>query len=188
MGGEGGSCTEESHPLHTHRFSVYLLSPFSGGFLPHIIARPILVDILTKLVPKHKILYSKKILSCKQDEEGVIIACSDNSSYQAEIVIGADGAYSGVRQNLYKQMAAQGRLPKGDGASLPFNSTCLVGQTRPLDPEVFPHLKDNHTWFETIIGEDKPYAVSQPVVGLEFSLTERGEKISLSPGISTMPI
>ncbi|KAF9359645.1 hypothetical protein BGX34_008226 [Mortierella sp. NVP85] len=129
-----------------------------GGFLPHIIARPILVDILSKLVPKHKILYSKKILSCKQDEEGVIIACSDNSSYQAEIVIGADGAYSGVRQNMYKQLAAQGRLPKGDAANLPFNSTCLVGQTRPLDPEVYPHLKDSHTWFETIIGEDKPYA------------------------------
>ncbi|KAF9957023.1 hypothetical protein BGZ65_002285, partial [Modicella reniformis] len=129
-----------------------------GGYFPHIISRPILVDILSKLIPAHKILYSKKILSCKQDNEGVIISCSDNSSYQADIVIGADGAYSGVRQNLYKQLMAQGRLPKGDGTILPFNSTCLVGQTRPLDPEVFPHLKDNHTWFETIIGESNPYA------------------------------
>ncbi|KAI1306539.1 hypothetical protein EDD11_004727 [Mortierella claussenii] len=129
-----------------------------GGYLPHIISRPILVDILSKLVPTHKILYSKKILSCKQDDEGVIIACSDNSSYQAEIVVGADGAYSGVRQNLYKQLLAKGKLPKGDSADLPFNSTCLVGQTRPLDPEVYTHLKDDHTWFETTIGEGKPYA------------------------------
>lgn len=90
----------------------------------------------------------------------MIISCSDNSSYKADIVIGADGAYSGVRQNLYKQLSAQGHLPKSDGADLPFNTTCLVGQTRPLDPQVFTHLKDSHTWFETIIGENKPYAVS----------------------------
>ncbi|KAF9103858.1 hypothetical protein BGX27_010331 [Mortierella sp. AM989] len=129
-----------------------------GGYLPHIISRPILFDILSKLVPTHKILYSKKILSCKQDDEGVIIACSDNSSYQADIIVGADGAYSGVRQNLYKQLANLGKLPKSDGVNLPFNSTCLVGQTRPLDPEVYTHLKDDHTWFETTIGENKPYA------------------------------
>ncbi|KAF9895990.1 hypothetical protein BX616_008391, partial [Lobosporangium transversale] len=115
-------------------------------------------DILMKLVPLHKIHYSKKILSCKQDREGVIISCSDNSTYQAEIVVGADGAYSSVRQNLYKQLLAQDRLPKSDQAELPFNTTCLVGQTKPLDPEKFPHLKDNHTWFETTIGEGKPYS------------------------------
>ncbi|CAO3572650.1 unnamed protein product [Mortierella alpina] len=129
-----------------------------GGYLPHIISRPILVDILLKLVPASKITFSKKILSCKQDDEGVTIACSDNSAYQADIIVGADGAYSGVRQNLYKQLQAKGQLPKSDNADLPFNSTCLVGQTRPLDPEVFKHLSDSHTWFETIIGENKPYA------------------------------
>ncbi|KAG0008247.1 hypothetical protein BGZ80_003655, partial [Entomortierella chlamydospora] len=129
-----------------------------GGFLPHIISRPILVDIISKLVPAHKVFYSKKIISCKQDDKGVIIACSDNSSYQADIVVGADGAYSSVRENLYKQLAALGKLPKSDGLELPFNSTCLVGQTRPLDPEVYVHLKDNHSWFETTVSEDKPFA------------------------------
>ncbi|KAF9400420.1 hypothetical protein BGX21_004360 [Mortierella sp. AD011] len=129
-----------------------------GGFLPHIISRPILVDIISKLVPAHKVFYSKKIISCKQDDKGVIIACSDNTSYQADIVVGADGAYSSVRENLYKQLAALGKLPKSDGLELPFNSTCLVGQTQPLDPEVYVHLKDNHSWFETTVSEDKPYA------------------------------
>ncbi|KAF8939593.1 hypothetical protein BGZ58_009297, partial [Dissophora ornata] len=130
-----------------------------GGFLPHIISRPTLVDIISKLVPTDKILFSKKILSCKQDDEGVMISCSDGSTYRADILVGADGAYSGVRQNLYKQLQTERRLPRGDSALLPFNSTCLVGQTRPLDPEVFTHLKDDHTWFETIIGENKPYAL-----------------------------
>ncbi|KAF9337587.1 hypothetical protein BG006_003982 [Podila minutissima] len=75
-----------------------------------------------------------------------------------DILVGADGAYSSVRQNLYKALNAKGKLPKADNADLPFNSVCLVGQTMPLDPEEFPHLKDSHTWFETMVGQDKPYA------------------------------
>jgi 2-polyprenyl-6-methoxyphenol hydroxylase-like FAD-dependent oxidoreductase len=132
----------------------------SGGFLPHIISRPILVDILLRLVPANKISYSKKILQVRQEDNHVVIKCSDNSEYQSDILVGADGAYSSVRQNLYKALNAKGKLPKADNSDLPFNSVCLVGQTASLDPEEFPHLKDSHTWFETMVSQDKPYAVS----------------------------
>ncbi|KAF9376919.1 hypothetical protein BGX21_003354 [Mortierella sp. AD011] len=100
----------------------------------------------------------KKILSFAQNHEGVMIRCSDNTSYHGDILVGADGAYSAVRQSLYKDLNKKGELPKSDNMPLPFNSICLVGQTRPLDPEQYPHLKDWHTWFETTIGEGKPYA------------------------------
>ncbi|KAF9195688.1 hypothetical protein BGZ50_003858 [Haplosporangium sp. Z 11] len=132
-----------------------------GGYLPHIISRPILYDILLRLVPTHKVLMSKKILSLIQNKDGVLIRCSDNTNFHGDILVGADGASSGVRQSLYKNLIKKGDLPKSDNAPLPFNSVCLVGQTRPLDPEEFPHLKDWHTWFETTIGENKPYAVSR---------------------------
>ncbi|KAI1307885.1 hypothetical protein EDD11_004357 [Mortierella claussenii] len=129
-----------------------------GGYLPHIISRPILYGILSKLVPANKISLSKKILSFVQNKDGVLIRCSDNTTYHGDILVGADGAYSAVRQSLYKKLQKKGDLPRSDSAPLPFNSTCLVGQTRPLDPAQFPHLQDWHTWFETTIGEDKPYA------------------------------
>ncbi|KAF9389562.1 hypothetical protein CPB97_011099 [Podila verticillata] len=129
-----------------------------GGYLPHIISRPILVSILLRLVPANKISYSKKILQVRREDEHVIIKCSDNSEYQSDILVGADGAYSSVRQNLYRMLNTKGKLPKSDIAVLPFNSVCLVGQTTPLDPEVFTHLKDSHTWFETMVSPDKPYA------------------------------
>ncbi|KAF8955614.1 hypothetical protein BGZ46_002586, partial [Entomortierella lignicola] len=128
-----------------------------GGYLPHIISRPILYGILLKLVPPHRIIMSKKILSFAQNHEGVTVRCSDNTSYQAEILVGSDGAYSAVRQSLYKELHKKGVLPKSDNEPLPFNSVCLVGQTRPFDPEKFPHMKDWHTWFETTIGDKKPY-------------------------------
>ncbi|KAG0286484.1 hypothetical protein BGZ98_005058 [Dissophora globulifera] len=129
-----------------------------GGYLPHIISRPILVGIIERLVPTNKILMSKKILSTVQNKEGVMVRCSDNTTYHSDILVGADGAYSAVRQSLYKELEKKGELPKSDSLPLPFNSTCLVGQTRPLDPEQFPHLKDGHAWFETTVGENKPYA------------------------------
>ncbi|KAG0355612.1 hypothetical protein BGZ54_001086 [Gamsiella multidivaricata] len=129
-----------------------------GGYLPHIISRPILYNILLKLVPPQKVMMCKKILSHLQNKDGVLIRCSDNTTYHGDILVGADGAYSAVRQSLYKELAKKGELPKSDGLPLPFNSTCLVGQTRPLDPEEFTHMKDWHTWFETTAGEDKPYA------------------------------
>ncbi|KAK3809181.1 MAG: hypothetical protein J3Q66DRAFT_391538 [Benniella sp.] len=129
-----------------------------GGYLPHIISRPTFYEILIKLVPPEKILMSKKVLSLMQNKEGVLIRCSDGSTYHGDILVGADGAYSAVRQALYKDLAKKGELSRTDGLPLPFNTTCLVGQTRPLDPEVFPHLKDWHTWFETTLGENKPYA------------------------------
>ncbi|KAF9965212.1 hypothetical protein BGZ70_005231 [Mortierella alpina] len=132
-----------------------------GGYLPHIVSRPDLYNILLKLVPSKKILMSKKVLALLQNKEGALVRCSDNSTFHGDIVVGADGAYSAVRQSLYKHLDKKGELPRSDNMPLPFNSVCLVGQTRPLDPEMFPHLKDNHAWFETTIGDNKPYAVSR---------------------------
>ncbi|CAO3570345.1 unnamed protein product [Mortierella alpina] len=129
-----------------------------GGYLPHIVSRPDLYNILLKLVPSKKILMSKKVLALLQNKEGALVRCSDSSTYHGDIVVGADGAYSAVRQSLYKHLDKKGELPRSDNMPLPFNSVCLVGQTRPLDPETFPHLKDSHAWFETTIGDNKPYA------------------------------
>ncbi|KAI1321833.1 hypothetical protein EDD11_000109 [Mortierella claussenii] len=50
-----------------------------------------------------------------QTNESAQVRCSDNSIFQADIVIGADGAYSGIRQSLYKSI--QG-APKRSAAKL----------------------------------------------------------------------
>ncbi|KAG0284018.1 hypothetical protein BGZ96_011621 [Linnemannia gamsii] len=55
-------------------------------------------------------------------------------------LVGADGAYSAVRQGLYDKLKKAGRLPPADALPLPFNSVCLVGQTRPLTAEEFPDI------------------------------------------------
>ena len=63
-----------------------------------------------------------------------------------------DGTYSAVRQNLFKVLEAEGKLPKEDKGQLKVGFTCMVGVTKPLDPEKYPELKDNFAHFKTIVG------------------------------------
>ncbi|KAG0024960.1 hypothetical protein BGZ81_007528 [Podila clonocystis] len=79
--------------------------------------------------------------------EIVLVRCSDGSAYYGNILVGADGAYSAVRQQLYKDLKVEQKLP-----GLPFRCVCLVGQTEVLDPEEFPDLKKELAQFHTVLG------------------------------------
>ncbi|KAF9285624.1 hypothetical protein BGZ88_009466 [Linnemannia elongata] len=74
-----------------------------------------LYDILLRQIPKDRISFNKRILSMRRSAGGTRIYCSDNSIYEGDIVIGADGAYSAVRHNMHKMMKAdEGVAPVQD--------------------------------------------------------------------------
>lgn len=138
----------------THRF----------GSKGYIVARPMLYDILRSKVPAERFHMSKKILSLQQGGNGALIRCSDGSTIEGGIIVGADGAYSAVRQNIYAQLKKDKKLPASDDVDLPFSTVCLVGQTRPLDPEEYPNLKLEDCQFMRTLGDNKPYSVRQMIV------------------------
>ncbi|KAG0348210.1 hypothetical protein BG004_005687 [Podila humilis] len=121
------------------------------------VARPDLVKMLMSLVPEHKIHYGKRVLATKQDEDHVTITCSDNQAYRGSILVGADGAYSSVRQNMYKELAKVGRLPKSDSQPLGYGFDCAVGVAHNLDPEQYETLKTRHSQYQIVLGKDIPY-------------------------------
>ncbi|KAF9083046.1 hypothetical protein BGX23_011830 [Mortierella sp. AD031] len=123
----------------------------------YIVSRPVLYNILRSQVPKERFHMNKKMLSMENGGNGVLVRFSDGTIEEGDILVGADGAYSAVRQNLYTKLKKLKKLPKSDGLPLPYSTVCLVGQTRPLDPEVFPNLKMDRCQFIRILGDNKPY-------------------------------
>ncbi|KAI8605424.1 hypothetical protein EDD21DRAFT_140714 [Dissophora ornata] len=126
-----------------------------------VFSRPKLYDLILSQLPPDKIHFGKKVLSIKHPlEGGVVINCSDNSSYLGDIVVGADGAYSAVRQSIYKTLAAKDELPFKDTQGLMIGYMTMVGTTEPLDEDTYEHLKDSFTHFSFVIGKGKPYTWS----------------------------
>ncbi|KAG0333144.1 hypothetical protein BG000_009443, partial [Podila horticola] len=100
------------------------------------------------------ILLGKKTLAFQQSGKGVRIECSDNTAYHGDILVGADGAYSAVRQQLYRDLKVDKKLPLSDDVGLPFSCICLVGQTIPLNPDEFPALRTNVCDFNSVLGSE----------------------------------
>ncbi|KAG0094405.1 hypothetical protein BGZ93_007252 [Podila epicladia] len=128
--------------------------PPSLGYPHSIVARPDLYDLLWRHVPKECVFLEKKVVNFDDDAEGVLLRCADGTSYQGDILIGADGAYSAVRSHMYKMLKTKGLLPDVDDSPLPFHTVSLVGQTVALDPDEFPDLNMELCQFKTVLGSD----------------------------------
>ncbi|KAF9948834.1 hypothetical protein BGZ72_009266 [Mortierella alpina] len=143
-----------------------------AGYDNIIFSRSDLYDIMLRQVPTEKIALGKRVLSVKETDQGVIVGCSDSSTYEADIVIGADGAYSAVRQCIYKEAAEAGSLPLSDTEDLAVPFVCMVGTTDPQSVDKYPQLKEPEEFVHHVIGSTTPYTWStRSVPGHRFCWT-----------------
>lgn len=108
-------------------------------------------DILKKRVPEEKIQFKKKVIRTEEMDDKVTIYCEDGTFYTGDILIGADGAHSGVRKSLYKQMDEQGILPKVDLKAFSIGHTAVVGVASVADPKKYPKFKQETSDFSQIL-------------------------------------
>ncbi|KAF9155767.1 hypothetical protein BG015_008697 [Linnemannia schmuckeri] len=130
------------------------------GYEYIVFSRPELYELIRHRVPEEKVLMGKRVNEIRQLPEngGVQVVCQDDSVYTADILIGADGAYSTIRQHMYKNMTEARTLPASDTEELAMPYVCMVGTTTPQDPEKYPELKDSATHLRHIIGDEGPYS------------------------------
>ncbi|KAF9172291.1 hypothetical protein BGX20_005948 [Mortierella sp. AD010] len=97
----------------------------------------------------------KKVLRTKEHDNKITIYCSDNTEYECRILVGADGAYSAVRQNMYKKLEEQGRLPLADKEAFSIGYITMVGVSNPPNPEKYPQLAEkDRCHFRVTIGDN----------------------------------
>ncbi|KAG0075123.1 hypothetical protein BGZ90_010182 [Linnemannia elongata] len=134
---------------------TYQIFERSANVKALVFSRPELYDILLRQIPKDRISFNKRILSMRRSAGGTRIYCSDNSIYEGDIVIGADGAYSAVRHNMHKMMKAdEGVAPVQDVKDMAMPYMCMVGTTGPMDPVKYPQLSDPLNHLHHVIGTD----------------------------------
>ncbi|KAG0281204.1 hypothetical protein BGZ95_006030 [Linnemannia exigua] len=133
-----------------------ILTTKSVGYDRILFARPELYSMLFKQIPRDKIHMSKKVLSFQQNHEGVMLRFGDNSTIHGDILVGADGAHSAIRQHLYKTLDKQGLLPRSDNVEMNRGYISLVGTTDSLDPGRYPGLlkEDSESFY--VIGDKMP--------------------------------
>jgi 2-polyprenyl-6-methoxyphenol hydroxylase-like FAD-dependent oxidoreductase len=67
--------------------------------------RKTLLEIMYNSHPnKSKLLSNKHVQSIEEEENGVKVTTKDGSVYEGDIVIGADGVWSTVRQSMWQIM------------------------------------------------------------------------------------
>lgn len=83
------------------------------------IHRATLHEVLLAELPSTPLYLNKKLKKLEEDRDGVQLHFLDGSTHQADLVIGADGIHSGVRQSIFpqakerfsKQLCWRGVLP-----------------------------------------------------------------------------
>ncbi|KAF9161295.1 hypothetical protein BGX20_002154 [Mortierella sp. AD010] len=130
-----------------------------SGYAFIVMSRPDLHALLLSHVPSHKIHLGKRVLSMSQsDDNGVLVRTSDGSTFECDILVGCDGAYSGVRQSLYSLMKKEGCLPKSDGEDMKVRHMSILGTTNSIDPSIVPLSKDGFSRCDQVLGYKNPHS------------------------------
>lgn len=98
--------------------SLFVFALFRTGYDSLVSTRSDLLQLLVSQIPPHKIHFSKRIISFSANKDEVVIRCADDTTFRGDVLIGADGAFSKVRELLYKQVAKKGILPRQDAVAV----------------------------------------------------------------------
>lgn len=126
------------------------------GYHSLVMARSDLLEVLLSQVPKEKIHFNKRITSFQQNKDEVTIRCEDDTQFQGQILVGADGADSGVRINLYRLLTKKGILNRVDAEELVRDHVSFVGVTKPLSEDKYPILSEENSHCHTIVNDQTP--------------------------------
>ncbi|KAF9364099.1 hypothetical protein BGX34_002511 [Mortierella sp. NVP85] len=122
------------------------------GYEDIVCTRLNLYELLMAQLDPDSIVMGKKILSFEENELGVNVCCSDNTIYCGDILVGADGIQSRIRQVLYRTLSKRGLLSRSDKERFTPHYVFVAGVAKQQSPEKYPALKRPFVHFSTVVG------------------------------------
>ncbi|KAG0206710.1 hypothetical protein BGX33_007286 [Mortierella sp. NVP41] len=138
----------------------YREAPKLFGSVRYVLPKPNLYRILLRHVPKSKIFNGVKILSISSGDHFVTVTQENGNTAVCDILVGADGTYSAVRQNIFDKMRRAKLMDPRDLEPMDYSTVCLIGQTRPLTDIEFPNMQLDDAQFVRVLGRNKPYSLT----------------------------
>ncbi|KAK1460735.1 FAD binding domain-containing protein [Colletotrichum melonis] len=100
------------------------------GYPSTFIDRQMLLQVLYEQICKKEcVLTGKRVSEVQMDDSGVTVKTCDGSTYAGDILIGADGVRSFIRQEMWR-LASQEKhnmFPPNEAQSLNSNTKCIFG-------------------------------------------------------------
>ncbi|KAK0099773.1 hypothetical protein ONS96_008269 [Cadophora gregata f. sp. sojae] len=105
-----------------------LMKKRTGYAMAFLTRRNLLKVLYSNIKDKSKVLTSKRVTDAQVSKSGVVVTCKDGSSYDGDIVVGADGVHSAVRGMMqeYIDLLQPGAAEK-DRNSISAEYTCIFG-------------------------------------------------------------
>ncbi|KAF9971778.1 hypothetical protein BGZ73_005160 [Actinomortierella ambigua] len=127
------------------------------GDYSYCVKRNKFLDFLRSKLPEDRVHYGRFVLEIVNGTGGVQCKCSNGTVYDADILVGADGGYSAVRQKLYQRLKEKGLLPKADCELLNYRHSALIGLTEPMDINAFPVVDARFIEVNVVQSKDNSY-------------------------------
>ncbi|KAF9918396.1 hypothetical protein FBU30_000224 [Linnemannia zychae] len=153
------------------------------GHYSCVVRRSEFLQILISQLPPHKLLWNKYVLEIVNGNAGVQVRCSNGYVEEGDIIIGADGAYSAVRQNIYRTLKTKGLLHKSDQEPIKHTLNAITGITNPLDPARFPAVLEPFSEVILVVGKEPLYSLwLTPIVENRVVWSVSGELLKPEEG------
>ncbi|GJJ73937.1 hypothetical protein EMPS_06295 [Entomortierella parvispora] len=139
------------------------------GYNHLVLPRPELSQILLSLLRPGRVQYGKQVIDINEmykspkttaSSPTVKVKCLDRTEYVCHFVVGADGAYSTVRQLVFDNLTKLGRLPFQDRSGFKNPYLTLVGTTTRLPADDFKNVNEHFCYFYQTIGKGKAFSWS----------------------------
>ncbi|GKT58310.1 FAD binding domain-containing protein [Colletotrichum tofieldiae] len=103
--------------------------PSSAGIY-HLKHRQMLLQVLyDNLKQKGKVLPEKRVAKIELIDGGVLVHTKDGSVFEGDIVVGADGIHSTVREEMWRigHQESPGYFPEDEHSRVPVSTRCIFG-------------------------------------------------------------